>query len=119
MWASPDLRARSPAAAQRLASCGTPKSPMWTPPFGKCFSELMRVGRLRSYVRPVRAASTTAGLDAIRGSAPNQSVALDAQDSKRALPIPGSTGSHHLIAALANLVSLPQVKPYAASCGAR
>ena len=29
---------------------------------------------------------------------------IDAHDSKRALPIPGSTGSHHVIIALANLL---------------
>ena len=37
---------------------------------------VLRVGRVRSYVRPVDAAHVTAGLDAVRGSAPNQSVAL-------------------------------------------
>jgi hypothetical protein len=43
-----------------------------------------------------------AGPDAVRELAPNQSDAPLCADPWRVLPVPGSTGSHHVILSLAN-----------------
>lgn len=59
----------------------------------------MRVGRLRSYVRPVDAAWRPLALMQSADRLPISLSRSDAHDSKRALPIPGTTGSHHFIIA--------------------
>ena len=49
---------------------------VWTAPSTQGFFDVRRRGRVRSCVRPVRAAFMTAGPDAIRSLAPNQFCAL-------------------------------------------
>ena len=46
---------------------------------GRSFDGACEMGRVRSYVRPVGAVLMAAGPDAVRGSDPNQFVALIAR----------------------------------------
>jgi len=55
----------------------------------------------KSCVRPVDAATLTAGPDVIRGSGPDQNSGLLRHRPSRVFPIDGSTVSHHAIITLA------------------
>jgi hypothetical protein len=69
---------------------------------GKNFLTFCSIGRVRSRVRPVDAAGVAAGSNALRGSGPNRSHALESALTQTGSPNPGTTVSALRRHALAN-----------------
>ena len=75
-----------------------PKCHVWTAPAMQEESDVSANGRVRSCIRPAVAATLAAGHDVIRGSGPNQGVALMKRVTLGGFPQSnGSTVSHHVV----------------------
>ena len=61
---------------------------MWTAPWQELFLTFCSIGRVRSRVRPFDAAGVAAGPNALRGSGPNRSPALDGAMTQTGSPDP-------------------------------